>query len=150
MSPQGHTRISKVFVFTSVSGSAQVEADLRYDTTDPYAVTALFHPVGADEVRWVFARDLLEQGLVRWAGEGDVRIGPDLTDPELTGVELISPSSRAMLTVPTRQVAEFLNETYRAVPPGVQEQWLDLDSQLDRFLALSARTLKNPRSRNSP
>jgi hypothetical protein len=150
MSPQGHTRISKVFVFTSVSGSAQVEADLRYDTTDPYAVTALFHPIGGDEVRWVFARDLLEQGLVRWAGEGDVRIGPDLTNPDRTGVELISPASRALLTVPTRQVAEFLNETYRAVPPGAQEQWLDLDSQLDRFLALSARILKDPRSPNRP
>lgn len=150
MSPQGHTRISKLFVFTSVSGYAQVEADLRYDTTDPYAVTALFHPVGADEVRWVFARDLLEQGLVRWVGEGDVRIGPDPEDPELTGVELISPSSRALLTVPTRQVADFLNETYRAVPPSVQEQWLDLDSQLDRFLALSARYLKDPRSPNRP
>ncbi|MET0234126.1 MAG: SsgA family sporulation/cell division regulator [Kibdelosporangium sp.] len=144
MNPRGHTRISRLFVFTPVSGYSQVEADLRYDTTDPYAITALFHPAGADEVRWVFARDLLEQGLVRWVGEGDVRIGPDLTDPESTGVELISPSSRVLLRVSTRQVVDFLDETYRAVPPGAQESWLDIDTQIERFLALSARTLRDP------
>jgi hypothetical protein len=144
MNPRGHTRISTLLVFTLDSRHARVEADLRYDTTDPYAVAALFQPAGSDELRWTFARDLLEEGLVSWAGVGDVRIGPDQDDPLATCLELITPGSRALLRVSTEEITTFLHETYRAVPPGKEGDWLDLDSQIERFQALSAR---DPQSR---
>jgi hypothetical protein len=136
-----------MLVFTLDSRHAQVEADLRYDTTDPYAIVALFQPVASDEVRWTFSRDLLEEGLVSWTGKGDVRIGPDSADPHATCLELISPANRALLKVSTQEITAFLHETYRAVPPGREGEWLDLDSQVERFQALSARSMKDPHSR---
>jgi hypothetical protein len=147
MSSRGHTRISKMLVFTLDSRHAQVEADLRYDTTDPYAVVVLFQPVASDEVRWTFSRDLLEDGLVSWTGEGDVRIGPDPADPHATCLDLITPASRARLKVSTHEITGFLHETYRVIGPGREGEWLDVDSEVERFQALSARPVDDPRSR---
>ena len=61
-----------------VSGdsSLPVPAGLRYETTDPYAVHATFHTGGGETVDWVFARDLLSEGLLRPSGAGDVRVWP--------------------------------------------------------------------------
>jgi len=45
------------------SGAATpIEAELRYDANDPFAVTTVFR-TGTSEVRWTFGRDLLAEGL---------------------------------------------------------------------------------------
>src|ERR1044072_6700001 len=51
-------------------------AGLRYDPADPYAVHATFHTGAEETVEWVFARDLLAEGLHRPTGTGDVRGWP--------------------------------------------------------------------------
>ena len=40
-----------------------VQVELRYDTRDPYAVVAAFRTGRAGWVEWVYARDLLADGL---------------------------------------------------------------------------------------
>ena len=75
-----------------------VEASLRYDRDDPYAIHLSFlTPSGRDPIEWIFARSLASDGLTEPAGDGDVRIWPALDD--LTGpvyVELRSPSGRRL------------------------------------------------------
>ena len=54
-----------------------VSATLRYTTDDPLAVFVDFPAEAAldgEEVTWVFARSLLDQGLRSPAGHGDVQI----------------------------------------------------------------------------
>src|ERR671933_682397 len=54
----------------SSESSLPVPAGLRYDTADPYAVHATFHTGAEETVEWVFARDLLAEGLHRPTGTG--------------------------------------------------------------------------------
>src|SRR6266511_226498 len=76
-----------------------VQVELRYDTRDPYAVIAAFRTGRAGWVEWVFARDLLADGLLADAGDGDVRIRPSVEDPESVLIELNSPSGHAMFEI---------------------------------------------------
>src|SRR5207244_1080080 len=95
-----------------------VTVELRYDTRDPYAVVAAFRTGRAGWVEWVFARDLLADGLIAAAGEGDVRIRPAADDPEVVITELSSPSGHAVFEASSQELADFLDRTYDVVVPG--------------------------------
>ena len=93
-----------------------VTVTLSYTEADPYAVNVAFH-VGLDEPKvWMFARDLLAQGLQADAGEGDVRVWPQ--DADVVGVGLSSPYGEATFEFPAPEVAGFLVGTYQLVPRG--------------------------------
>lgn len=113
-----------------------VDASLRYDRDDPYAVHLSFlTPSGRDPIAWIFARSLASDGLTVPAGDGDVRIWPSPQD--LTGsvfVELRSPSGRALLAVPRPVLAEFVDRCHEIVPPGDEADNIDLDAELDLLL----------------
>jgi hypothetical protein len=113
-----------------------VEASLRYDRDDPYAIHLSFlTPSGRDPIEWIFARSLASDGLTEPAGDGDVRIWPALDD--LTGpvyVELRSPSGRALLAVPRAVLAGFVDRCHEVVPPGDEARHVDLDAELDLLL----------------
>jgi hypothetical protein len=113
-----------------------VDASLRYDRDDPYAVHLSFQtPSGQDPIEWIFARSLASDGLSAPAGDGDVRIWP--TPEDLTGpvyVELRSPSGRALLAVPRPVLAEFVDRCHEVVPPGDEADYVDLDAELDLLL----------------
>jgi hypothetical protein len=63
----------------SSTGSALVEAELRYDAADPYAVAVAFQLDGSELV-WVFGRDLMLRGVAEPVGDGDVQVFPSLDD----------------------------------------------------------------------
>ncbi len=113
-----------------------VDASLRYDRDDPYAVHLSFvTPTGRDPIEWIFARSLATHGLTEPAGDGDVRIWPspeDLAGPVY--VELCSPSGRALFTVPRSVLAEFVDRSHGVVPPGDEADYVDLDAELDLLL----------------
>jgi Streptomyces sporulation and cell division protein, SsgA len=113
-----------------------VDASLRYDRDDPYAVHLSFlTPSGRDPIQWIFARSLASDGLTAPAGDGDVRIRPAPED--LTGqvyVELRSPSGRALLAVPRPVLIEFVDRCHEVVPPGHEADYVDLDAELDLLL----------------
>jgi hypothetical protein len=112
-----------------------VRVELRYDTRDPYAVVAAFRTGKAGWVEWVFARDLLADGLIAAAGEGDVRIRPSTDDPEVVVVELSSPSGHAVFEASAQEFADFLDRTYDVVVPGNEHLWVDVDEALTQMIS---------------
>jgi len=112
-----------------------VQVELRYDTQDPYAVVAAFRTGRAGWVEWVFARDLLADGLIAEAGMGDVRIRPAADNPEVVLIELSSPSGHAVFEASAQELAEFLDRTYDVVVPGNENLWVDLDRALAQLLS---------------
>ena len=113
-------------------GALPLAAELRYDAADPYAVEALFDTGGDTPVRWVFARELLAEGLARAVGEGDVLVRPALDDRGSAAVHLVlaSPDGRALLEAPAEEVRAFLSETYSLVGRGEESDHVDLDAAL--------------------
>ena len=94
-------------------------ASLHYRGDDPYAVRMAFH-VGMDEpVEWIFARDLLAEGLTEPAGEGDVRVWPAATDNHrVLNISLSSPFGQAHFEAPLSALAGFLLRTFQVIPAG--------------------------------
>lgn len=122
-------------------GSAlPVQASLRYEPSDPYAVHVVFHAgdePGA-EVSWSFARQLLVDGLTEPSGMGDVRVWPWLGDEgPVAALALSSPDGHALFEVPRQDLENFLASTYMQVPLGGEGEHLDLDATLANLLGAS-------------
>jgi hypothetical protein len=111
-----------------------VQVELRYDTRDPYAVVAAFRTGRSGWVDWVFARDLLADGLLAEVGDGDVRVRPDADDPAVVRVVLSSPSGEAMFEAAADELADFLDRTYDVVLPGNEPLWIDVDGALAQLI----------------
>ena len=112
-----------------------VKVELSYSSRDPYAVQASFRTGHDSTVDWVFARDLLADGLMASSGTGDVRVQPMPTDPSRVELELNSPSGHALFTTFAQSLSDFLDRTYEAVPPTSEYSWLDFDLALSELLA---------------
>ena len=112
-----------------------VEAELRYDALDPYAVTVVFMHDGR-EVVWVFGRGLLMQGLHEPTGDGDVQVFPSVgaDGRAVVILELRSPRSHALVQARTREVLSFLARTTRAVWPGEESDHLRVDDAITALL----------------
>jgi hypothetical protein len=107
---------------------------LRYTVTDPYAVSIVFS--GPDEeVVWVFARDLLAEGLGLPRGQGDVRIRPELRDGRrLVMIGLASPDGTAELEADACAIAQFIELTEMVVPRGDEHTVVNVDKALADLL----------------
>ncbi|MFI1355175.1 SsgA family sporulation/cell division regulator [Streptomyces sp. NPDC020898] len=106
---------------------------LRYDAADPLAVNIDFPvdvSVDGEEVTWTFSRSLLEEGLDRAAGIGEVHLWP--CGPSRTVMELHSPYGLAVVRFRTAQLQRFLHRSYGVVAPGTE----DLGPAVERGLAL--------------
>ncbi|HTY73566.1 MAG TPA: SsgA family sporulation/cell division regulator [Actinomycetes bacterium] len=115
-------------------GSVHVPAELCYDPTDPYAVTATFRSED-DAVAWTFSRDLLDEGLVAPAGEGDVAVWPCSDDDgEVVCIALSSPFGQALLEAQRHEVEAFIVRSFQTVPRGSESDLLDLDAEIAALL----------------
>ena len=95
-----HTVICSPAVFELIAPDAPVvpvNVDLTYTSRDPYAVQASFRTGNGTAVDWVFARDLLRDGLVGPSGTGDVRVCS--VSAAVTG-ETVAQASRRLQTAP--------------------------------------------------
>ncbi|MGH3913898.1 MAG: SsgA family sporulation/cell division regulator [Pseudonocardiaceae bacterium] len=129
-------RSSAVFdLLASHTPTVPVQVELRYDTRDPFAVVAAFRTGRTGWVEWVFSRDLLADGLLTEAGEGDVRIRPGSAEPEVVLVELNSPSGHAVFEASAQRLAEFLDASYDVVLPGHESLWMNVDDALGQLIA---------------
>ena len=114
-------------------------ASLYYSTEDPYAIRVAFH-VGLDEpVEWIFARELLANGLKGRDGLGDVRVWPapaqgDDVAEQVLHIELSSPFGEAHFEAPIRDVSDFLRRTYRLVPAGEESGFVNVEAGLTNLL----------------
>lgn len=119
-------------LITSDHPELPVRPTLRYDSAEPFAVHIDFPAhVSADGegVTWMFGRELLEEGLERPAGEGDVRIRPH--GWSRTVVEFHSPLGLAVIRFHTTPLRRFLLRSYEVVAPGRE----NLGPGLERGLA---------------
>jgi hypothetical protein len=117
------------------SSSLPVVADMSYEAADPYAVHVAFHTGDAEIVEWVFARQLLTDGVTHPVGEGDVQVWPSHSGGRpVVCLALSSPSGRALFEAPLADLVEFLTKTYAAVPTGGESDYVDLDMELSLLL----------------
>jgi hypothetical protein len=119
-------------------------ASLYYSAGDPYAIRMAFH-VGADEpVEWIFARELLADGMTTPAGDGDVQIWPSSPaagpDGEIGGpltvlnIKLSSPFGEAHFEAPAEAIINFLDRTYSIVRMGQESGVIEIDAELNGLL----------------
>ncbi|HEX6517600.1 MAG TPA: SsgA family sporulation/cell division regulator [Nocardioidaceae bacterium] len=116
-------------------GWSSAAAELRYDSTDPYAATIVFH-FAEREISWTLARDLIVTGLYEPTGEGDVHVRPGLDEQGHASVliELSSPHGRALVQARSRDVREFVEKITETVRPGTELEYLDIDAAIDALL----------------
>jgi len=108
-----------------------VAATLTYSIAEPFAVSALFRTADGN-INWVFARDLLENGLTESVGEGDVVIWPAHdADGDIICISLSSPGGNALLEADTGELRTFLDASYDIVGRGSESDYVDVDSFLD-------------------
>ncbi len=112
-----------------------IRPTLRYRAAEPFAVHVEFPAhVSADEdgVTWTFARSLLEEGLDRAAGIGDVRIRP--CGRSRTVVEFHAPHGMAAIRFGTAALRRFLQRSHAVVEPGREDLGPELDNVLMSLL----------------
>ncbi|RSN39906.1 SsgA family sporulation/cell division regulator [Amycolatopsis sp. WAC 04197] len=108
-----------------------VDCELMYDTSDPFAVKLRFLRDSAIEVEWLVSRELLAAGLLTPSGEGDVRIGPDLTGAKRVMMMLNTPAGTATFAVRLGELVEFLDCSHALVSAGEEWRWFDFDRELE-------------------
>jgi hypothetical protein len=117
---------------------------LCYDPTDPFAVRIAFGDVGdenrlvdVDEagIAWLVSRELLQAGLERPSGEGDVRVWPAHASTDVLFLHLRAPSGEALFELSRATVAAFLRQTEALVPSGSESGMLALDEELQALLS---------------
>jgi hypothetical protein len=122
----------------------EVPALLCYEATDPFAVRIAFGDVGDDNgvvdpdgggIAWLVSRELLQSGLDRPSGDGDVRIWPANTAADVLFLHLRAPSGEALFELSRATVAAFLRQTEALVPSGSESDLLDLDDELHALLS---------------
>jgi hypothetical protein len=114
--------------------SVEIGCQLGYRADEPYTVRATFR-TGLADIQWVIARDLLAEGLVRPAGDGDVLIWPEPgLDPLVVIILRSAGQEEAAMEGDWNTVAEFLDRTYKVVEFGSEGENLDLDAWIDHLL----------------
>ena len=126
-------------VVTTGAGEAELDAELRYDPADPFAVSLAIGTECGEPVVWTFARDLLSAGVGSPQGEGDITIEPDFasdmdSDERLLRITLATDCLATMLA-PAARVVEFLVETFTVVPTGTELDRVDFDAEISALLS---------------
>jgi hypothetical protein len=113
-----------------------IEAELRYDPADPYAVTTVFK-TGASQVRWTFGRELLTEGLYEPAGDGDVHVWPclDSAGHAVVIIELCSPDGEALVQARAGDLQSFVERMNQAVARGSESDLVDIDAAIAAIFA---------------
>jgi hypothetical protein len=116
------------------NADAELAAELRYDPSDPFAVTLAIGTDCDEPVIWTFARELLASGVTSPSGEGDITIEPDRDGDERMLRITLATDCLATMLVPGDRVVEFLVESYGLVPTGTELERVDLDAEIAALL----------------
>lgn len=140
----------KLELIDATGEASRLDGELEYVSTDPFAVVAVFR-TGTTPIRWVFARDLLAEGLFTPVGDGDVHVWPclDSRGEAVVLIELTSPHGAALLQTSSRDVSDFLHHTFELVPRGSEELRLDLDDTVLRLLSWGRDSTEEPHRRDT-
>jgi len=122
----------------------EVPALLCYEASDPFAVRIAFGDVGDDGgavgaddggIAWLVSRELMQSGLDRPSGDGDVRIWPAHGATDVLFLHLRAPSGEALFELSRATVTAFLRQTEALVPSGSESALLDIDDELHVLLS---------------
>jgi hypothetical protein len=122
----------------------EVPALLCYEASDPFAVRIAFGDVGDDTggvgpddggIAWLVSRELMQSGLDRPSGDGDVRIWPAHGATDVLFLHLRAPSGEALFELSRATVTAFLRQTEALVPSGSESALLDIDDELHVLLS---------------
>jgi hypothetical protein len=105
-----------------------------YQAHEPFALTVAFGTDRSRWVEWVFARDLLIDGLTHLAGEGDLSVQPGVADDTLA-LTVRSPSGTATFELDRVDTEAFLDATLALVPAGTESTYFDVDRLLAELSA---------------
>ncbi|MFK4106142.1 SsgA family sporulation/cell division regulator [Streptomyces sp. NPDC019531] len=103
----------------SLALTSSLPTRLTYRVSDPYAVEARFRAGDRDETVWIFARDLLRQGLERRSGLGDVAVWPG-HEARRIFIRISSPEGSALLSAADADLRVFLGAASNLVPYGAE------------------------------
>lgn len=120
------------------TGEADLDAELRYDPADPFAVSLAIGVDCGDPVVWTFARELLAAGVNAPSGEGDITLEPDVSvgfGGERNLRITLATDCMATMLASTDRVVEFLVETYAVVPTGSELDRVDFDAEIAALLS---------------
>ena len=112
--------------------STPVQTRWSYRKDEPFAVTVAFCAERGRWVEWVFARDLLIDGLTEPAGIGDLRVRPG-EDEDILILEISSPSGNAVFELDRESTEDFLVSTLELVPAGTESDHFDPNKLLDEI-----------------
>jgi hypothetical protein len=112
-----------------------VNAQFGYDVRDPYAVSLIMITPGSRPVTWTFARELLEGGLQGGFGSGAVIVAPS-PDGQKVLIGLGEASDLAVIHLEPAPIRRFLDKTYRAVRPGRECEYVNVDEVVAQLLAI--------------
>jgi Streptomyces sporulation and cell division protein, SsgA len=111
-----------------------VRSRWTYIGSEPFTIRVAFQTDDDTWVEWVFARDLLVNGLVGAAGIGDVRLRPRRTHGRTAlQLEISSPDGHALLELDRESVQRFLETTIKIVPLGDESDHFDVDGLIDEI-----------------
>jgi Streptomyces sporulation and cell division protein, SsgA len=111
-----------------------VRSRWTYDADEPFTIAVAFLSEDDVWVQWVFARDLLVNGLSGSAGIGDVRLRPRRTNGRTAlQLEIESPDGHALLELDRESVQRFLEATTKIVPLGEESDYFDVDGLIDEI-----------------
>ncbi len=118
----------------------EVPCEFEYRSDEPYAVRATFH-TGSADIEWMFARDLILEGLQRPSGEGDVVIWPEQHqgDAPLVLLALNSPSGQAVLECDRPHIEHFVKRTFDIVAVGDEASTVGIDRCIELILGEGLR-----------
>src|SRR5258708_34567279 len=112
-------------------GGVPLTASLYYRGDDPYAIRMAFHVGTDDPVEWIFARDLLAEGLDCVAGDGDVRVWPSTAaHRDVLNLVLSSPFGQAHFEAPLTAMAGVLLRTLEVFPSARDGEFFDIPREL--------------------
>ena len=116
----------------SVGDAETVEVRMSYDPADPLAVSLRITGETRDDT-WVFARDLLTDGLRSMVpvGAGAIQVQATSVLTEIS--HLLEGGVVEMLRLPWWNTREFIRLTHTVVPRGHED--VDIDSWLDDLTA---------------
>ncbi|MFF4837968.1 SsgA family sporulation/cell division regulator [Streptomyces sp. NPDC001315] len=98
-----------------------IACEFSFNSADPLAVTLIFDSDGEYPLRWVFARELVTEGLTTRSGQGEVKIWPVHCEGRRSlwvQVGNLRTGHTALFELPAQPVAQWLARSYALVPRG--------------------------------
>ena len=122
------TTAATEMILISDAAIPAINAELRYQCDDPFAVQMLLSVDQSPAISWIFGRELLINGALTPSGLGDVQIYPT---HDGVIIELRSGNAAAKLLAHTPDIMDFTDQTLALVPLGSEMDHYELDIDLD-------------------